>query len=434
MPLPGQVERAIAGSMMRKTAFVLKGYPRLSETFIAQEILGLERAGLPLEIISLRAPTDKLRHPVHDEISARITYLPEYVKDEPARCLRAWWKVRRLPGYPTAWAAFRRDYARDRTHNRVRRFVQAMVLAADRGAAVEHLYAHFIHTPASVTRYAAMMLGVPWSISAHAKDIWTSPDWELADKLNEADWTVTCTSSGHAHLQSLTRRPDHVYLSYHGLDLSRFAPFKARRHVRDGSSATDPVRIVSVGRAVVKKGFDTLLEALALLPDELNWRFDHIGGGDLLDQLKSQAEKLGIAKRITWHGAQPQERVIALYRQADVFVLPSRIAPDGDRDGLPNVLVEAASQGLACLSTTISGIPELIENGRHGVLVEPEDAQLLSDGLLRLARDPQLREALGSAANSRVREHFDHVVPISQLMALFAGDQTVPAQTVRQTA
>jgi glycosyltransferase involved in cell wall biosynthesis len=135
------------------------------------------------------------------------------------------------------------------------------------------------------------------------------------------------------------------------------------------------VRIVSVGRAVLKKGFDTLLEALALLPDELNWQFDHIGGGELLEQLKAQADRLGIAGRISWHGAQPQERVIALYREADIFVLPSRIAPDGDRDGLPNVLVEAASQRLACLSTTISGIPELIEDGRHGVLVEPEDAQ-----------------------------------------------------------
>jgi glycosyltransferase involved in cell wall biosynthesis len=434
MPLPGQVERAIAGSMTRNTAFVLKGYPRLSETFIAQEILGLERAGLPLEIVSLRAPTDKARHPVHDEISARITYLPEYVKDEPARCFKAWWKVRRLPGYASAWAAFRQDYARDRTPNRARRFVQAMVLAAERGEAVDHLHAHFIHTPASVTRYAAMMLGLPWSISAHAKDIWTSPDWDLADKLNEADWTVTCTGSGHKHLQSLTQRPDHVHLSYHGLDLSRFAPFPARHHVRDGSAADDPVRIVSVGRAVLKKGFDTLLEALAQLPEELNWQFDHIGGGELLDQLKAQAGRLGIAGRITWHGAQSQERVIALYREADIFVLPSRIAPDGDRDGLPNVLVEAASQRLACLSTTISGIPELIEDGRHGLLVEPEDAQTLCAGLLRLARDPKLRQALGDAADERVREHFDHVVSIRQLMALFAGEQAEPSPQARQMA
>jgi glycosyltransferase involved in cell wall biosynthesis len=194
------------------------------------------------------------------------------------------------------------------------------------------------------------------------------------------------------------------------------------------------VRIVSVGRAVVKKGFDTLLEALALLPDEINWQFDHIGGGELLEQLKAQADRLGIAGRISWHGAQPQERVIALYREADIFVLPSRIAPDGDRDGLPNVLVEAASQRLACLSTTISGIPELIEDGRHGVLVEPEDAQLLCGGLLRLARDPQLRQTMGDAANRRVREQFDHVVSIGQLMALFGGAQPELPADARQTA
>jgi glycosyltransferase involved in cell wall biosynthesis len=278
-------------------------------------------------------------------------------------------------------------------------------------------------------------LGLPWSISAHAKDIWTSPDWDLADKLDEAGWTVTCTASGHAHLQSLTQRPDHVHLSYHGLDLSRFAPlFGAPPPCETVRQPSDPVRIVSVGRAVLKKGFDTLLEALAQLPEEINWQFDHIGGGELLEQLKAQADRLGIAGRIGWHGAQPQERVIALYREADIFVLPSRIAPDGDRDGLPNVLVEAASQRLACLSTTISGIPELIEDGRHGVLVEPEDAQLLCGGLLRLARDPQLRQTMGDAANRRVREQFDHVVSIGQLMALFGGAQPeLPADT-RQTA
>jgi glycosyltransferase involved in cell wall biosynthesis len=412
--------------MSKPVAFVLKGYPRLSETFIAQEILGLEKAGLPLEIISLRAPTDEHRHPVHDEISAPVTYLPEYVKDEPLRCIKAWLKVRRLPGYKAAYKAFRQDYARDKTPNRARRFVQAMVLAAEREGQLRALHAHFIHTPASVARYAATILGLRWTCSAHAKDIWTSESWDLSGKLSEADWVVTCTRTGHGDLQALADEPDRVHLSYHGLDLSRFASFTTRQHVRDGSDADAPVRFVSVGRAVAKKGYATLLHALALLPEDLHWRFDHAGGGGLLDSLKQQADGLGIADRITWHGPMPQEDVLALYRECDVFALPCTIADDGDRDGLPNVLVEAASQGLACVSTTTSGVPELIDDGVHGVLVAPDQAAPLSAVLEKMARYPELRARLASAAEAKVRSGFDHNVSISQLMELFARSNTEP--------
>ena len=411
--------------MTDRTGFVLKGYPRLSETFIAQEIAGLEKAGLALEIISLRAPTDKRRHPVHDEIKAQVTYLPEYAHHEPLRCLAALLKALRLPGFATAWRAFRADFARDRSRNRVRRFVQAAVLAVERGAHVSRLHAHFIHTPASVTRYAAQMLGCEWSCSAHAKDIWTSPDWELADKLAQASWTVTCTASGHAHLQSLAAEPERVHLSYHGLDLERFAPFAHRRHQRDGSKPADPVRLVSVGRAVTKKGYDTLLEALALLPGDVHWRFDHAGGGELLDRLKEQAARLGIDDRIVWHGAQDQSAVLALYRACDLFVLPCRIAPDGDRDGLPNVLVEAASQGLACISTNISGVPELISKKGLGLLVQPEDPAALALAIEALMRSPDRRGKLGRAIEQRVRREFDHLASIRQLMALFESDERV---------
>jgi glycosyltransferase involved in cell wall biosynthesis len=406
--------------MTKPVAFVLKGYPRLSETFIAQEILGLEHAGLPIEIISLRRSTDAKRHPVHDEIKASVMYLPEYVKDEPYRCVRAWLKVRKLAGYRAAIKAFRRDWARDRTPNRARRFVQAMVLAAERQDTVSSLHAHFIHTPASVARYAAMMLQLGWTCSAHAKDIWTSEDWDLSDKLAEADWAVTCTRNGCATLRSLATDPSRVHLSYHGLDLSRFSAFKNRIHARDGSDKTSPVRFVSVGRAVTKKGYDTLLDALATLPEDIHWRFDHAGGGHLLEELRQQACRVGVADRITWHGAVAQDDVLKLYRGSDVFVLPCRIAPDGDRDGLPNVLVEAASQALACVSTDVSGVPELIDDGTHGLLVNANDPKSLAAALTKLAREPALRTRLGTAAESKVRGHFDHQASVLQLMDLFS--------------
>lgn len=409
-------------AIRKKILIVLKGYPRLSETFIAQELLGLERAGFDLTLISMRKPTDKKRHPVHDQIKARVVYLPEYLYQEPLRVLRALFAGVSKPGFKPLLKQFWADLRRDLTPNRFRRFGQALVLAHEWPDGGEWLHAHFIHTPASVTAYASIMTGVPWTCSAHAKDIWTSPDWELSEKLGAARWTVTCTHSGFDHMRSLTAAKDRVHLSYHGLDLARFNHVDEPHSNRDGSQPADPVRIVSVGRAVEKKGYDVLLQALALLPAELNWRFEHIGGGDGLAKLKAQAERLGLADRIAWRGALAQEEVLAHYRQADIFALACRVAADGDRDGLPNVLVEASSQRLVCISTNVSGVPELLTDGENGLIVPPENPQALALALERAIREPAIRHLLGDAAERRVRDHFDYHSSIRQLTELFEGE------------
>ncbi|ENN85038.1 glucosyll transferase group 1 [Rhizobium freirei PRF 81] len=405
--------------MRKKILVVLKGYPRLSETFIAQELLGLERAGFDLTLISMRKPTDKKRHPVHDEIKARVVYLPEYLHNEPVRVLRAFFAGIAKPGFKPLLKQFWADLKRDITPNRVRRFGQALVLAHEWPEGGEWLHAHFIHTPASVTAYASIMTGIPWTCSAHAKDIWTSPDWELSEKLGRARWTVTCTHNGFEHMRDLIKVDDKVYLSYHGLDLDRFGPFVGGHSNRDGADISDPAFILSVGRAVEKKGYDVLLRALALLPGDLNWRFTHIGGGDGLSKLKALAETLGIVDRLTWKGALAQEEVLAHYRQADIFALACRVAADGDRDGLPNVLVEASSQRLVCISTDVSGVPELLDDRENGLVVPTEDPQALAAALELAIRNPALRHRLGDAAERRVREHFDHHASIRQLTRLF---------------
>jgi glycosyltransferase involved in cell wall biosynthesis len=408
---------------MAKIAILLKGYPRLSETFIAQEILGLEQAGLGLVLYSMRHPTDTKRHPVHEEIQAPVHYLPEYLHDDWRRVFKSWRQARRFPGYRKAFRTFLADYKRDRSRNRIRRFGQALVLAAEIDKDIDWIHAHFIHTPASVARYASLMSGLGWSCSAHAKDIWTSSDQELRLKLAEARWVVTCTRASYEKLKGLSRDPAKVHLSYHGLSLSRFSPNPHPPSRRDGNDPSQPVQLLTVGRAVEKKGFDILISALALLPAELSWRFHHIGGGELLPALRDQAKRLGLADRVTWLGSMAQKDVLETLRNSDLFVLPCRIAADGDRDGLPNVLVEAASQRLTCISTLVSGVPELIEDGGTGVLVQPEDPQALSGAIERAARDPDLRSRLGTAAENRVRTSFDYKASIAELSALFRASR-----------
>ena len=407
-------------------AIVLKGYPRLSETFIAQEIRALECSGLELLLISLRHPTDVHVHPIHREIRAALRYLPEYIHHEPMRVARAWWRARALPGYHQAWRIFIRDLRRDRTRNRIRRFAQAMVLADELEADVCWLHAHFLHTPASVARYAALMRRLPWSASAHARDIWTSPQWEKREKLDEAQFTVTCTRHNVEHLRALTARPKSVSLVYHGLDLTRFASPAHDSEPRDGRDGGQPVRLLSVGRAVQKKGYAIMLEALAMLPSGCAWKFDHVGGGPLLKDLRKQAVALGIDEKIQWHGAQPQEQVLARYQQADVFVLASVIAADGDRDGLPNVLMEAQSQRLACVATDVSAVPELIDHERSGLLVAAGDARQLALALERVIVDPVLRSALARAGEARVRERFNMQAGIDALRLQFEPAVATP--------
>jgi len=307
-------------------AVLLKGYPRLSETFIAQELRSLEKRGFRLRFYSLRHPTDTRVHPIHGEIAAEVHYLPEYLHQEPLRVARALFAQLRKPAFWRMMPVFLSHLARD--------------------------------------------------------------------------------------LQSLAVDPARVHLVYHGLDFGRFEPASPRED--DGL-----LRIVSVGRAVPKKGYPVLLEALAQLPPDCPWQLTHIGGGPDLDDLKTQARVLGIASRVQWQGALPQTDVVAALRDSDLFVLASQIVDDGDRDGLPNVLMEAQSQGLACVATTVSGIPELILDGETGRLVPPGDPVALADAITSLARDATTRQAFALAGQRRVRAEFDHDHTIEQLVALF---------------
>lgn len=398
---------------------MVKGYPRLSETFIAQELKALEDRGFAFEIWSLRAPYDDRIHPIHRQIKAPARYLPEYLHRAPLRVLRGLLSAARRPGFGRALRLWWRDLRRDPSRNRIRRFGQACVLAAELPAETRFLYVHFLHTPASVTRYAAEMRGLGWGLSAHAKDIWTIPNWEKAEKLAAAAFAVTCTESGWAHLAALAPERERVALVYHGLDLSRFPPPPEARE------AEGALRLLSVGRLVAKKGYDDLLAALARLPEGLDWHLTHIGGGKLSSKLAAEAERLGLADRIFWLGKRDQTDVVAAMRAADLFVLPAKIAGDGDRDGLPNVLMEAASQQLPILSSRVSAIPEFVVDAEHGSLVPPGDPEALAAEIAALAADPARRDAMGRKAYARLCHEFgmdDGIARLIQRLARLLGE------------
>ncbi len=396
-------------------AIVVKCWPRLSETFVAQELAALEAKGQQFQIWSLRHPANEKRHPLHEQVVAQVRYVPEYLHQEVWRVFRSWLTCRRLPGYAAAWKIFRADLRRDFTRNRIRRFGQACVMAKELPDSMRAIYAHFLHTPSSVARYAAIMRGIPWSYSAHAKDIWTAPDWELREKLDSksygAAFGVTCTAIGAKYLRSIAdtladsladssgSNKDRVELVYHGLDLSRF-PSPPERIVDESE-----LHLLSVGRLVEKKGYDRLIAALAQLPDTLHWKLTHIGGGELKGPLHEQANAAKLNDRINWLGECEQPEVINAMRDADIFILPSRIAENGDRDGLPNVLMEAASQKLPIIATAVSAIPEFLQHNVHALLSE-DSAEALAASIMTLAESPQKRASFAEAAYHRLVEDF----------------------------
>jgi glycosyltransferase involved in cell wall biosynthesis len=396
-----------------RLAVFVKGWPRLSETFIAQELFALQERGVPFVIVRLRRPHDTRCHPLHTAITAPVIDVPEYLHDDPWMVLGALGRAERyrtkemLRFLPLVGKALVRNPSRAS----LRRVGQALVAASLLPPSITAVYAHFLHSPATVAWYTARLLGVPWAASAHAKDIYTSTPEELRDKLHAAAWVTTCTAQNKAYLERLAPA-GLVRLNYHGLDEAKFPPPPPRP---DGQAA--PLHIVSIGRLVAKKGIDDTLRALAGLSDGMPWRFSHLGGGDDVPY-RALAESLGIAKKISWLGSGDSTDVLGLLRSGDIFILSSRPLENGDQDGLPNVLLEAGSQNLAVVSTTAGAIPELITSGIHGLLAAPGDVPGLTTALQQMATDTSLRQRLGQALGARVRSEFSHAGHIQPLLHL----------------
>lgn len=385
-------------------AIVVKGFPRLSETFIARELEALEKRGLRFSLHALRTPGSDAKL-VDNRVQAKPQYLPEYLRNAPLLVTRAFFAARRRPGFAAAWHAFREDFANEPVAARVRRFGQACVLAQQMPDSVRHIHAHFAHSPSSVARYAALIRGIGYSISAHAKDIWTAPDWDLKHKIAGATFVSVCNKAGHDRLRALDGGAK-LHLIYHGVSRGLFVD-EAREQTRDGMAEDDPVRIVTVARAVEKKGLRRLVDALAQLPADLSFKLDHYGGGELLGELKERARELKVADRVTWHGPRSHAEIIAALDQSDIFVLPAVVGNDGDRDGIPNAVLEAQARGLPVIVTRVGGLDEAVVDGETGIVIEPGEAAAIADALAALIRSPLIRAGLGRAALNDLRARSD---------------------------
>jgi len=396
-------------------AIVVKGYPRLSETFIARELAGLQCRGIAFSLHALRRPSADARLTRYEPRLA-CDYLPEYLHEAPLVVARAVAVAATLPGFATAARAFRRDLARDPGRARVRRFGQACVLAQRLGTDVRHIHCHFAHSPASVTRYAALLLEIGYSVSAHAKDVWTTPDWDLRDKLSEAAFVVTCNSAARERLLGLTPGC-RLSLVHHGVAAKLVRP-SVSPSTRDGSDAGAAVRLVSVARAVEKKGLHHLLEAVARLAGRVHVELAHFGDGPLLGRLQEHVVSLGLQSAVTLHGGRPHDEIITAMDGADILVFPADVAADGDRDGLPNVVLEAQARGLCVVACDAGGVGDAVHDGVTGALVPRGDPEALARRIEALCRQPHERARMARGALEMNVPLFDAARGHDQIAAL----------------
>ncbi|HET9589626.1 MAG TPA: glycosyltransferase family 4 protein, partial [Anaerolineales bacterium] len=417
-------------SSNKQIGYLLRSYPRLSQTFVLNEILALEKIGVSIQIFALTNPHEKVVQMQVDQVQSPVHYLDGDVQPRPLmELLKEHMQVAKLhfKGYLRSLLYIAANRSIDEGYTASSRwecFLQAVQLTyllvlqeRNTGKRIDHLHAHFAHDPALIACLVHFMAGIPFSFTAHARDLYQVPEKVLTDRVREARAVITCCGSNLEYLNRIAPSQRSKFsLVYHGVNLKDFQP-----PVRaEPDSVSKRPLILSIGRLVEKKGFQGLLGALLIVKEKgEDFQCAIYGDGPLCEQLREWIEEHDMTDEILLMGARTQQELISVYQNATLFVLIPVQTDDGDRDGIPNVLVEAMAVGLPVITTTVSGIPELVEHNQNGLLYQPHDVEGVSSGILELLHNAERRRQLGSAASKKVREHFDIMQAARRLKALF---------------
>lgn len=391
-------------------------YPRFSETFIVSEILAHEAAGLEMEIFSLRPPVD-----THfQDLLARVRSPVHFIHAERPRVADFWNGLSSagniIPHFWKMLGEFADEDPRD--------IYQASLLARDLSVGgFTHIHAHFATVATTVARIASRFTGIPFSFTAHAKDIYheTVDTADLRRKLADAAAVVTVSDFNASFLQdNYDHAAKHVRRIYNGLHLERF-PFSMPR---DRENV-----VVGVGRLVEKKGFDDLIRAMALLRDRGNTaRCEIIGSGLMQEELRQLILQHRLEGVVDLVGSLPQGEMAKRVASASVLAAPCINGIDGNRDGLPTVLLEAMALGTPCAATSVAGIPEAVRDGQTGILVGERDVPALAGAIELLLRDTDLRCKLAARARQVIEADFDVNRNAAAVRQIFRRDRLSDAE------
>ena len=393
--------------------YVLKRYPRISETFVAAELLELRRQGQQVSVFALSRPAEPFAHRFLADLDVPVVYLPHRPLLELGRSAGA--AVAAARRSPRGWARAARSALSPPSLQGWRRLLQAAALVQElRRAQVDHVHAHFASTAARLAHLAWRMGGPPYSVTAHAKDIYHRDvrAARLVETLGHARFVATVSQANVRHLNDVLGGRGRVELVPNAVDL--------RRIPTGGSRCPDPARVLTVARLVEKKGLEDLVRACGVLGrGGVGVRLDVVGDGPL----RSALEALALAERVDvrFLGTLDHDEVLACYQDAAVFALPCVVAATGDRDGLPTAVLEAMASAVPVVSTAVNGLAEAVLPERTGLVVPERDPHALAEALSRLLGDPALAQRLGRAGRDHVAACFSLVSSTGRLRALFGG-------------
>jgi glycosyltransferase involved in cell wall biosynthesis len=389
-----------------RVGYVVKRYPRFSETFIVNEILAHEASGMELDIFALRPTVDTHFQNGISQVRASVTYLPT----GSVKSSEFWKTCHKLARkFPCLWETL--AGARHATVMEAYQAVQLAKQARERG--ISHLHAHFATSAATVARLAAAIAGITYSVTMHAKDIFheTVDPEDLKSKILDAEFVVTVSDFNVQYLSAKFGNQEKIHCIYNGLDLKLFDFNPSFEHDR---------KIITVGRLVPKKGLRYLIDACRILADRgVDFSCEIIGTGELEASLRDQIESLSLGDCVQLSGPQPQNVVREKICAAAVFAAPCVIADDGNRDGLPTVITESLALGTPCVATDVTGIPEIVRHEETGIIVQQHNADDLATQLQRLLDDPATCRSLASNARQLIEKDFDIKRNVARIRALF---------------
>ena len=401
----------------RAVLYVFPTFPSISETFLLREVNALRREGLSLCLASLRRGVDTPLHPAAAPWLEEALYRPAPVE------ARFWTGVlAAVLLMPVGFACAVRMAACLLLHTpvRVREVLLALASATYfawrlRGSPIKHVHATWANEVATTALLLAELLDCGFSFAAHAGDIFTGSAGFLDIKAREAEFAVVCSQVAYQWLRDHfpPRQRGRLHVVRHGLDLALFSPKPRLRR--------QPYYILSVGRLVPKKGFLHLLRAVAILVnrDTIDFELHIFGGGPQERELHQVINGLQLSGFVFLHGPATEEELLAAYQEADLFVLASAQTPDGNNEGVPNVLVEALAMQVPVVASRTGGIPELIQHEVTGLLVEPADHSGLASAIERMLTDDELRAAVTAAGRVKVEQEYDINVNARHLLELF---------------
>jgi len=404
-------------ALVPPVAYVMSRFPKLTETFILNEIVALEAAGQPVAIFPLLRERQSVSHAQAAQLAARAHFEPfmswNIVRDN------LYWLCRRPRAYLGAWWEVLRGTAPSRNF-----FIGALgVLPKSARQArrmqqegVTHVHAHFATHPAVCALFVHRLTGIPFSFTAHGSDLHVDRTM-LARKVEAAAFVVAISQFNRAVILGETagRAAERIHVVHCGVDLSLFSP--SPRAEQDGT-----FRILCVASFEPVKGHEVLVAACAQLAARgVAFRCDLVGDGPERERIASTIAAQHLEGRVVIHGPRSRDAVAALLADSDAFALASVPTSQGKREGIPVVLMEAMARRLPVVASRLSGIPELIEDGVSGMLVEPRDQSGFAAALEKLAADPMLRERLGRAARATIESRFDQRASAEQLLALIRG-------------